>query len=59
MKDPYVEEVREYRLEHTRQFNGDLHLICEDLREFEASLGERVVTHEPKKKRAAKRGQAS
>ena len=48
MKDPFVEEVRKYRMEHTRQFNGDLQLICEDLREFERSLGERVVTLEPK-----------
>ncbi len=26
MKDPYVEEVRKYRLEHTRQFNYDSRL---------------------------------
>jgi hypothetical protein len=51
MKDPYVEEVRKHRMEHTRQFNSNLHLICEDMREFEASLGERVVTLEPKKVR--------
>ncbi len=51
MKDPYVEEVRKYRMEHTHQFDSDLHRICEDLREFEASLGERVVTLEPKKRR--------
>ncbi len=51
MKDPYVEEVRKYRMEHTRQFDFDLHRICEDLREFEASLGERVVTLEPKRRK--------
>jgi len=51
MKDPFVEEVRKHRMEHTRQFDSNLHRICEDLREFEASLGERVVTHEPKKRR--------
>ena len=51
MKDPFVEEVRKHRMEHTRQFDSDLHRICEDLREFEASLGERVVTLEPKKRR--------
>ena len=50
MKDPYVEEVRKYRMEHTRQFDSDLHRICEDLREFEATLGERVVTLEPKRR---------
>ena len=34
MKDPFVGEVRKYRMEHTRRFNGDLHLICEDLRKL-------------------------
>jgi hypothetical protein len=50
VKDPFVEEVRGYRMEHTRQFDSDLHRICEDLREFEAALGERVVTLEPKRR---------
>jgi len=59
MKDPYVEEVRKHRMEHTRQFDGDLRRICEDLRGFEATLGDRVVTPEPKRKRAARRGRAS
>ncbi len=49
MKDPYVAEVRKHRMEHTRKFGSDLHAICEDLRSFEASLGERVVSLEPKK----------
>ncbi len=53
MRDPFVEEVRKHRLEHTRQFDSDLHRICEDLREFEATLGERVVTLEPKRRRPA------
>jgi len=53
MKDPFVEEVRKYRMEHTRQFDSNLHRICEDLREFEATLGERVVTLEPKRRRPA------
>ena len=51
MKDPYVEEVRRHRMEHTRQFDSNLHRICEDLRQFESSLGDRVVTLEPKKSR--------
>ncbi len=51
VKDPYVEEVREYRMEHTRRFDSDLHRICEDLREFEATLGARVVTLKPKRKK--------
>lgn len=49
MKDPFVEEMREFRMEHTRQFKSDLHSICEDLRRFETSLGGRVVTMEPRK----------
>jgi hypothetical protein len=49
MKDPYVDEVRKYRMEHTRQFNSDLHLICEDLRKLESALGDRVVRLEPKR----------
>jgi len=49
MKDPFVEEVRKFRMEHTRQFNSDLHLICEDLRKFESSFGDRVVTLEPRR----------
>jgi hypothetical protein len=49
VKDPIVDEVRKYRIEHTRQFNSDLHQICEDLRKFEATLGDRVVRLEPKR----------
>ena len=49
MKDPFVDEVRQFRMEHTKQFNSDLHMICEDLRRFESSLGDRVVTLEPRK----------
>ena len=49
MKDPYVAEVRRYRLQHTKQFGSSLHLICEDLRQFERSLGDRVVTLGPPK----------
>jgi hypothetical protein len=55
MKDPFVDEVRKYRMEHTREFNSDLHAICEDLRKFESTLGERLVTEEPKKPRPKKR----
>jgi hypothetical protein len=51
MKDPSVEEVHEHWMEHTHQFGSKLHRICEDLREFEVSLGERVVTLEPKKRK--------
>nr|VFJ96840.1 MAG: hypothetical protein BECKH772A_GA0070896_1011110 [Candidatus Kentron sp. H]VFJ97441.1 MAG: hypothetical protein BECKH772B_GA0070898_101125 [Candidatus Kentron sp. H]VFK04367.1 MAG: hypothetical protein BECKH772C_GA0070978_1017610 [Candidatus Kentron sp. H] len=49
MKDPIVEEVRRYRMEHTRRFDFDLHRICEDLRRLEKDLGDRVVELQPKK----------
>lgn len=49
MKDPIVEEVRKYRMKHTRLFNSDLHLICEDLRKLEKTFGDRVVEFKPKK----------
>ena len=59
MKDPFVEEVRKHRMEHTRQFDFNLHRICEDLRGFEATLGERVVTLEPKRRRPARASRKS
>jgi len=43
MKDPIVEEVRKYRMEHTAKFHGDLHAICEDFRRIEKTLGRKVV----------------
>ena len=49
MNDPYVDEIRKYRMEHTQDFNGDIHHICEDLRSFESTLGSRVVSLEPKR----------
>jgi hypothetical protein len=49
MKDPIVAEVRQHRMEHTQQFHGDLHLICEDLRKIEATLGDRLVAPQPKR----------
>lgn len=55
MKDPIVKEVRAARMEHTKQFNSDLHLICEDLRRLEASLGDRVVKLAPRKISPAKK----
>jgi len=49
MKDPHIDEVRKFRMEHTKQFQSDLHLICEDLRQFESTLGDRVVVPEPRR----------
>ena len=55
MKDPFVTEVRKYRMQHTRKFKSDLHLICEDLRQYELSLGGRLVTLKTRKSQQAKR----
>ena len=38
MKDPFVTEVRKYRMEHTRKFNFDIHAICNDLRKYQEEL---------------------
>jgi len=53
MKDPIVAAVRRHRMEHTQQFHGDIHLICEDLRRIEATLGDRLVAPQPKRLRPA------
>lgn len=49
MKDPIVEEVRKYRMEHTRKFQGNLSAICADLRSIQTSSGHDVVRLSPKK----------
>jgi hypothetical protein len=59
MKDPHVDEVRKHRMEHTRRFNGDLHLICEDIRRFEATLKERIVERGPRRIQADRKSGAS
>ena len=48
MKDPIVEEVRRYRMEHTRKFGGDLRRICEDLRRIQRESGGQIVRRAPK-----------
>jgi hypothetical protein len=50
MKDPFVEEIRNIRMEHTRSFQSELKLISEDLKAFEKELGDRVVHLESKRK---------
>ncbi len=49
MKDPIVEEVRKYRMEHTRKFQGNLPAICADLRAVQANSGHKVVRLAPRK----------
>ncbi len=51
MEDPIVAEVRQYRMEHTKQFHSDLALIGEDFRKLEAGLGDRLVSPQPKRLR--------
>jgi hypothetical protein len=55
MKDPIVEEVRRYRMEHSRKFNGDLAAICKDLREIQQRSGHQVVRLPPRKSRRTAR----
>ena len=47
MKDPIVEEVRVYRMEHTRKFGGDLKAICADLRAIQDASGRKAVRLAP------------
>lgn len=49
MKDPIVEEIRKYRMEHTRKFGGDLKAICEDLRAYQVAQGIKVVRLAPQR----------
>ncbi len=50
MKDPIVEEVRKYRMEHTQKFRGDLTAICADLRSIQNASGHEVVRLSPKRR---------
>ena len=47
MNAPIVEEVRRYRMEHTRRYGGDWKLICEDLRRIQRESGCKVVRRPP------------
>lgn len=49
MKDLIVEEVRKYRMEHTRRFRGNLSAICADLRSIQTASGHKVVRLAPRK----------
>lgn len=43
MRDPIVEEVRKYRMEHAQKFNFDLTAICDDLKSIQQVSGYKVV----------------
>lgn len=49
MKDPIVESVREAREDHAKQFNYNLHAICEDLRFKQKDCGHKIVSFPPKR----------
>ncbi len=49
MRDLIVEEVRKYRMEHSRKFGGDLNAICTDLRSVQVASGHKVVRLAPRK----------
>jgi hypothetical protein len=49
MRDPIVEEVRKWRMEHTKRFGGDLSAICADLRSVQEASGHEVVRLTPRK----------
>ena len=49
MTDPNIDEIRENRMAHTRKFNSDLSLICEDLRKIQQEFPQRIVRGKPKK----------
>ena len=49
MYDPIVAEVRKAREEFARQFNYDLHAMCEELRREEKQLGGGPLVSLPKK----------
>ena len=48
MKDPIVQEVRKHRMEHSSRFEGNLDLICDDLRKAEEKYADRLVKPNPK-----------
>ncbi len=54
MRDPIVEEVRKWRMEHTQKFGGDLSAICADLRSIQETSGHEVVRLPPRKHRPPK-----
>ncbi len=47
-KDLIVEEIHKYRDEYARQFNYDLHAICQDIRKKQGQSGRRVVSLSPR-----------
>ncbi|MFV1974495.1 MAG: hypothetical protein ACC651_02040 [Candidatus Scalindua sp.] len=49
MKDPIVEEIRNFRDEHAKKFDYDLDAICEDFKSHQSCSGLHLVRLKPKK----------
>jgi len=48
-KDTIVEEIHRIREEHAKEFNYDLHAICEDIRKKQGKSNHKVVSRQPRK----------
>jgi hypothetical protein len=48
-RDPIVEEIHRVRDEQAKKFGYDLHAICEDIRERQATSERKLVTRSPRK----------
>lgn len=47
-KDSIVEEIHIYRDEYSKQFNYDLHKICQDIRQKQGLDNRRIVVPTPR-----------
>ncbi len=54
MKDPIVEEIRQFRNEHAKRFNYDLDAICEDFKSHQVQFGDRLVRLKAKRSASPK-----
>ncbi|MDU9050675.1 MAG: hypothetical protein Q3M30_17645 [Candidatus Electrothrix sp. Rat3] len=48
MKDPIVDEIRQYRNEHSEKFGYDLDAICEEYKLHQQKVGVRLTRLSPK-----------
>jgi hypothetical protein len=48
MKDPIVDEIRQYRNEHSEKFGYDLDAICEEYKSRQIRAGSRLVRLAPR-----------
>lgn len=47
--DPIVEEIHKIREAYVEKFDGDLHKICEDIRQQQQRENRKIVTQLPRK----------